>query len=148
MGTGDKYKKRGRSERIENVRDERQSIDNEEPKLVFNFKDFDATQKVGQSFENWQEDETLAVLLERFRQLSQKTLLEAQADETVKIYGKFPRNSDFVYPKYIAPDVQWAVIKKITGQKTRVVGYVIDNVFYVVFLDKNHKFWPTKKQRT
>ena len=44
--------------------------------------------------------------------------------------------------------VQWAVIKGMKGQKGRVAGYVIGNVFYVVFLDQNHRFWVTEKKGT
>lgn len=36
----------------------------------------------------------------------------------------------------------------IKGQKPRVAGHIIDNVFYVVFLDKDHKFFPAPLKRT
>lgn len=86
MTSDSRFKKRSRSERLENVRSERATAVPEEPKLVFNFKDFDASQSVSQFFEAW--------------------------------------------------------------QKGRVAGYVIGNVFYVVFLDQNHRFWVTEKKGT
>ena len=148
MAADNKFQKRSHSGRKENIRNERQTTETEEPKLVFKFKDFDDTQKIGQSFEDWQKNEILSILMKRFQQLSQKTLKEAKTDGSVKFYDKFPSVSEFMYPKHIAPDVRWGVIKQITGQKARVVGYIIDNVFYIVFLDMDHKFWPTKKKRT
>ncbi len=45
-------------------------------------------------------------------------------------------------------DVEWATIQKIVGQKTRVAGYLIKNVFYPVFLDKDHLFYPSTKRHT
>ena len=33
----------------------------------------------------------------------------------------------------------------IKGQKGRVAGHIIDNIFYVVFLDREHRFYITEK---
>ena len=60
------------------------------------------------------------------------------------IYRDFPERSDFKIPQYFEGDVNWAVIKDIGGQKARVAGYVHENVFYIVFLDKEHKFFKMK----
>lgn len=40
------------------------------------------------------------------------------------------------------------VITSIGGQKGRVAGYMKENTFYIVFLDKNHQFWITEKKHT
>ena len=148
MTSDSRFKKRSRSERLENVRSERATAVPEEPKLVFNFKDFDASQSVSQSFEAWQKAGKLADLMVKLQHLSQWSLTEAIAGKQVAVYGAFPAGSDFRPPKHIAPDVQWAVIKGVKGQKGRVAGYVIGNVFYVVFLDQNHRFWVTEKNGT
>lgn len=47
-------------------------------------------------------------------------------------------------PAYIEGDVNWAVIMDIKGQKARVAGYIIDSVFYILFLDKEHLFYKMK----
>jgi hypothetical protein len=36
----------------------------------------------------------------------------------------------------------------IKGQKGRVAGHIIENVFYLVFLDKEHRFFITEKKNT
>lgn len=148
MTSDSRFKKRSRSERLENVRSERATAVPEEPKLVFNFKDFDDSQSVSQSFEAWQKAGKLADLMVKLQHLSQWSLTEAIAEKQVAVYGAFPAGSGFRPPKHIAPDVRWAVIKGVKGQKGRVAGYVIGNVFYVVFLDQNHRFWVTEKKGT
>lgn len=148
MTSDSRFKKRSRSERLENVRSERATAVPEEPKLVFNFKDFDASQSVSQSFEAWQKVGKLADLMVKLQHLSQWSLTEAIAEKQIAVYGAFPARSDFRPPKHIAPDVRWAIIKGVKGQKGRVAGYVIGNVFYVVFLDQNHRFWVTEKKGT
>lgn len=142
-----KFRKRVGYERTENVRTER-SVTAEEKLLAFNFKDFDASQPAGQSFEDWQKAGLLADLMEKLRCLSQWTMREALNEQQMAVYGGFPAKSDFTPPKHVASDVQWAVVKRVKGQKGRVAGYVIDNVFYPVFLDKDHRFWLTEKRRT
>lgn len=70
MASDSRFKKRSRSERLENVRSERATAVPEEPKLVFNFKDFDASQSVSQSFEAWQKAGKLADLMVKLQHLS------------------------------------------------------------------------------
>lgn len=132
--------------RSENLREERKTNENSAPKIVFSFKDFDNSQiPPGQSFEQWQKDGVLAYFLEQLTSICQWTIQEAQENGVLSIYKKFPPDSDFKWPQHIASDVQWAVIKKVKGQKGRVAGHVIENVFYVVFFDKDHVFWKTKR---
>ena len=45
-------------------------------------------------------------------------------------------------------EVAWGTIQRIGGQKPRLAGYVIGSVFYPVFLDKDHLFFPSKKKHT
>ena len=73
---------------------------------------------------------------------------QAQNQKLIKIYSKvdFPPNSEFKHPKHVKDGVKWASFH-IQG-KPCVIGYVEDNIFSIVFLDKEHKFWKTKKKNT
>lgn len=132
-------------ERIRNFREER-SVKEDLPKILFSFKDFDSSQ--GQSFSEWEKEELLSALFDKLKHLSELNMLEATQQEIIKRYGDFPIKSDFTHPKHVADTVTWSVITNIKGQKGRVAGHIIDDVFYIVFLDKEHKFWKTQKKRT
>lgn len=131
--------------RKENTRTEIR-VDGELPKVVFSFKDFDKSQiPPGQNYEEWEKNGYLSYLLEKLGHISELNIIEAKQEKYITEYGNFPLQSDFKHPRHIAPDVRWAVIKKIKGQKGRVAGHIIDNVFYIVFLDLEHKFWKTER---
>ena len=119
-----------------------------EPKklIVFSLKDFDINQ--GQSFEDWEKDEILSILMKRLREVSSLTVTEAQQNKILTIYDDFPKKSDFQHPKHIPTGVKWARLEIKGKQKLRIAGYMEDNVFYIVFLDKNHRFWITEKKHT
>ncbi len=137
-----------RFERSRNTREEKK-VKEDLPKLVFSFKDFDINQiPPGQSYDNWQKDKLLAYMLQKFGYICALNIVEAQQQKVLKIYGVFPTKTDFKYPKHITDDVNWAVIMDIKGQMGRVAGHIIDNVFYVVFLDQKHKFYITEKRNT
>ncbi len=131
------------------TRDERiPTIDKD--KVVFNFKDFLGNQPEGneQSFETWQTEGILSRLLKKLIHISGLTIQEAKQQNIITEYGRFLGKSDFKCPKKFEPGVRWSVIKKITGQKGRIVGHIVDNIFFVVFLDKDHQFWKTEKKNT
>jgi hypothetical protein len=132
-------------QRKQNSREERK-VQEERPKILFSFKDFDSNQ--GQTFSDWEKEGLLSVMLEKLKNLSELNMLEAVHQRMIKIYEEFPVVTDFTHPKHIADDVSWAVITSLGGQKGRIAGHVIDNVFYIVFLDKEHRFWVTKKKGT
>lgn len=137
--------KKKADKRKENIRTEK-SVEGDLPKVVFSFKDFDKSQiPPGQTFEDWQEKGCLAYLMEKLCHISELNMIEAKQQKYITLYDSFPKQSDFQHPRHIAPDVSWAVIKKIKGQKGRVAGHIIDNVFYIVFLDFEHKFWKMDK---
>ena len=117
--------------------------------MVFSFKDFDIKQiPPGQSYDTWQEDKLLAYMLIKFGHICALNIVEAQQEKALKIYGDFPEKTDFKAPQHITDDVNWAVIMDINGQKGRVAGHIIDNIFYVVFLDREHRFYITEKRHT
>lgn len=137
--------KKKADKRKENLRTEK-TVEGDLPKVVFSFKDFDKSQiPPGQTYEDWQEKGYLAYLMDKLSHISELNMIEAKQQKYITEYGSFPKQSDFQYPKHIAQDVNWAVIKKIKGQKGRVAGHIIGNVFYIVFLDMNHKFWKMDK---
>jgi hypothetical protein len=111
--------------------------------MLFSFRDFDHTQ--GQTFAQWGDAELLRVLLDKMKEYSRKTIPEAQR-ASFTIYGAFPPHSRFTSPKHIIPDALWASMH-IQGKEC-IAGHLIDNVFYVVFLDREHHFWPTEKKHT
>lgn len=139
--------KKKADKRRENIREERH-VNGDLPKVVFSLKDFDKKQiPPGQSYTEWERNGCLAYLLEKLEYISQKNMVEAIQDGYIKIYDSFPPNSDFNHPDHIVKDVKWAVIMNIKGQKGRVAGHVIGNVFYIVFLDMNHVFYKMKKRK-
>lgn len=103
--------------RTANVRDERK-VKDEQPKLSFNFKDFDFNQcPPGQTLEKWQEEKMLDKLVGRFVEVCSFTRQEAVQQGLLKVYGDFPENSHFKIPPHIKGKVSWGTIRKIGGQK-------------------------------
>ena len=114
--------------------------------LNFNFKDLDYTQcPPGQTANEWEDKKVLADFIDKLRNLSNMSVTDVQQQGQLTIYDAFPPKSGFKPPKALEGKVKWAVIKKVGGQKGRVAGYVYGNTFYVVFFDKDHKFWITKR---
>lgn len=117
-----------------------------EPLIVLSFKDFDRNQ--GQSFEEWEEDKLLSLAINRLREVCQLTVAQATNQQIIKPYTKvdFPPNSDFEHPKHIPLGITWCSMH-IQGKEC-VIGYFEENIFYLVFLDKDHQFWKTEKKNT
>lgn len=106
--------------------------------LLFSFKHFDPRQ--GQSLHEWQASGLLADALQRFHEHCKTEPFTSCFSDRFKIYGEIPKNSEFSHPDHVPPDASWASMH-IKG-KPCVVGHLIHNVFYIVFLDSEHKFWP------
>jgi hypothetical protein len=117
-----------------------------EPLIVLSFRDFDRNQ--GQGFEAWEKDQILALAIEKLAAICHKTVGQATAEQIIKPYTKvgFPPDSGFVHPRHVLSDVIWCSMH-IQGKEC-VIGYFEDNIFQVVFLDKDHEFWKTKKKNT
>jgi hypothetical protein len=146
MGKQNKFNERNSASYKREVKriDTRQG--RKEPLIVLSFKDFDRNQ--GQSFEEWEEDQILALAISKLREVCQLTVGQATAHGVIKPYTKvsFPPESGFVHPKHILPDTIWCSMH-IQGKEC-VIGYFEDNIFHIVFLDKDHEFWKTKKKNT
>lgn len=126
----------------------------------FNFKYF-RTEKSSQSFSDWQDEKILADLMEKLKSFSQCSLKELKQRQTLKVYGKFPRSdkTEFDPPLDLPEDgIKWASLR-LTSRE-RLIGFLVSdsiekieccnlkNTFYVVFLDKNHLFYLSKKKNT
>lgn len=128
-----------------NNRNERQ-VAEERPLMLFSFKDFQYNAQIppGQTYSEWQTADLLSYMLEKFGYICNVNRIEAEQQKFIKAYGDFPKNSEFSNP-FPDRELAWAVIMKIGGQKGRVAGHIIGHVFYVVFLDSEHKFFPSER---
>jgi hypothetical protein len=139
-------------------------------KCKFNFAYMDFSQKSGQKFEDWTHQQ-LIKLLNKLKDYSKESLEYWQQQRigggknsmrcnVLEIYNKFPSKkiSTFVHPNFVPRDVCWARFR--LGNLERLIGFVIpskfhnlmignkkhffdSNTFYVVFLDKDHKFFDS-----
>ena len=113
--------------------------------ISFSFQYLDNTQ--GQTLKEWEAEGLLADFIVRTQQISQHTVEECLRLQYIKQYTKvtFPPTSKFKEPKHITPD-NWAVIHIKPKSKEVVAGFLENDVFYIVFLDKEHNFWDTDLQ--
>ena len=146
------------------------SIDNTDDLLTmkckFNFSYFDSSQEAGDDFSDWSAPE-LSKLLDKIKEFSKDSLVHwkhqpigsgRHRSNVLEVYDSFPSNSDFIHPKHIPHQASWARFR--LESSVRLVGFVIPeeyhdkfhettgvrfdkNVFYVVFLDKDHRFYKT-----
>ena len=114
--------------------------------LVISFKHLDKTQ--GQSFEDWESEKILARAVNTFSEYCHGTIEAQCCTDRFKPYRDFPpqERTDFIFPNHVPQDAEWACMH-ITGKQC-VAGHIFHNVFYVVFLDKKHRFWITEKRNT
>ncbi len=133
----------------------------------FNFSYFDPSQGAGQKFSDWTHKQ-LYELLGKIKSYTTKPLdywrnqrAGNSGLKVLAIYGSFPSKSDFAHPKHVPHQAQWARFR--LGSKLRLIGFTIPtelhktthnktgelydkNTFYVVFLDRDHKFYLTEKK--
>lgn len=148
MGKGkqNKFKERNASSYKRELKGIELRSGRKEKFVVLSFKDFDHRQ--GQTFENWEEENLLALAIKKLQGVCSLTSVEAIQQQVIKEYPKsrFPEKSDFCHPKHIPSDIAWCSMH-IQGKEC-VIGYFEDNIFHIVFLDKDHKFWITEKKHT
>lgn len=142
-------------------------------KCKFNFSYF-TTDQVGQSFDDWAPNmhgaSSLATLLGKLQQFSHESLghwkeqrVGGGSGKILEVYGAFPKTkSHFTHPKSVPHDALWGRFR-LSG-RARLVGFILPekfnhktssgcneqfvfccNTFYIVFLDKDHKFYDTSK---
>jgi hypothetical protein len=131
----------------------------------FNFSYF-TVQAAGQEFSDWSKPQ-LEKLLESLQEFSKSPLSHWRSvpvkggPPIFSVYGNFPNNSEFSHPPHVPHQVEWGRFR--LGSAVRLVGFVLPasystqlhsgtktafdcNTFYVVFLDRDHKFYKTERQ--
>jgi hypothetical protein len=113
--------------------------------LKFSFEDFCSRQKYSSSFLDWQKIGLLSKALETIQGFSNRPI--TYDGKKCSLYNDFPTQYQTLFkcPKHVTPDASWVRIR-VNGPAV-IIGHIIENTFYVVFLDKTHKFYLTKKQR-
>lgn len=131
--------------------------------MRFNFNFFDRNQSHASDFEELGHEELLK-LINKFVNFSDKSLLEwsnetAGGHNLFVNYRNFPNPSEFKHPACVPHDVEWCRLR--IGSKLRLIGFVVPpnlhgvakdnfyydkNTFYLVFIDKEHKFYMTEKR--
>jgi hypothetical protein len=130
-------------------------IDRLNNNIAFNFQYFDISQEPSSDFSSLSEEQ-LKKLVTKLRGYTCETI-EHWKREPIKgcrcvleVYGTFPKKSDFCHPKMVPSDVEWARFR-LEGDM-RLIGFIlpdiaiktynlVKNVFYVVFIDENHRFY-------
>lgn len=119
--------------------------------IRFNFKYYCHGDGSGQSFDDWQKDKILADLNEKLHHFSSSTITELRNNGSLSVYEIFPEDSVFNEPAAFRDlKVQWVKLR-VTGRR-RLIGVMMpdmpgsEDVFYVVFLDKEHQFYPMDKE--
>lgn len=115
--------------------------------VLVSFKFLDKRQS--DSYKLWVDKGYAAALLERIELINKSPLYLVLEKEYIIKYSRSDFNvqnmrSDSVwdFPRIVPnPDVLWCKIR--LGSLLRVIGYFEKEVFYIVFLDSNHRFWPT-----
>ena len=139
---------------------EEATFDDASDSITVSFKYFCVNQTpVGQNFSDWNDKMRLDLLqkLAEYTKYSRKHWNNEFSNGLPLLadYGRFPANSDFSVPANIPnPDeVVWSRFRLM--QKVRVCGFFVTpdiakkydlsvHTFYVVFLDKDHRFYTTE----
>lgn len=153
-----KYKNAGK-EKFLSALAGKASIDSHEDTLTerckFNFSYFDV-QDASQSFEDWTQEQLIS-LLNKLREYSKDPLKYWIHQKKLDTYKTFPSKSKFAPPKHVPHQAIWARFR--LEKAIRLVGFILPdeydgklhggtkrffdcNVFYVVFLDRDHQFYP------
>lgn len=141
------FKKRDKKSLINVALQAKRSVSDSD--RIFNFKVsfqyLDASQRYASSYRDWQTVGLLSKALETLQGYCCRPLMDQVDGDKFTIYGDFPADDKTLYqkPNHVPPDAKWARIH-ITGPAV-IVGHVLGDTFYVVFLDKTHKFYLTKK---
>ncbi|MEZ5044908.1 MAG: hypothetical protein R2828_33730 [Saprospiraceae bacterium] len=119
---------------------------NKARKIVFSLALLDNSQ--GQNYEDWEEYKLLSKALSRIQSLCSMTAEEAKQQQIIKEYSKeIPVDSRFKRPNHIPEGISWISLR--IQAKVRIIGFLEENyIFQIVFLDKEHQFYPSKKKNT
>lgn len=142
-----KFKKDKPKSAISKTLEEKKSVNDLQENFKISFQYFDKTQKHGSYFKDWQNCGLLSKALETLEGYCKRPLLEQVDGKKFTIYGDFPakNKTHFDLPAGIPEDANWARIH-VNG-KSVIAGHIVKNTFYIVFLDKHHSFYLTKRAR-
>lgn len=125
------------------------SVHNKNTKGNFkvSFAHLDKTQKFGSGYKDWQNIGLLSKMFETLQGYCCRPLLDQIDNKKFTVYGDFPAKdyTEFNYPEHVPEDANWARIH-INGVSI-IAGHIVDDTFYLVFLDKTHSFYLTKRRR-
>lgn len=125
--------------------------------ITVSMKYFDKSQLAGQDFKDWTDKERLDLLnkLKEYTGNTKQFWLNQRCGagglKILAVYDSFPVNTDFKWPAFIPKDgIKWARFR--LDQKIRIVGFFVNektakiyslstDTFYLVFLDREHKFY-------
>ena len=107
---------------------------------------FDPQPLYASCFKDWQKEGLLSKALETLWGFCHKPLMQQVDGEKFSIYNSFPPpdKTKFEYPKHVPEDAIWARIH-VNGPAV-LIGHIVRDTFYLVFLDKTHKFWLTRRE--
>lgn len=130
---------------LDTLNNKQVAIETENFKVSFQY--LDTTQKFGSGFLDWQNCGLLSKMMETLQGFCHRPLISQFDGYKFKAYDGFPQPefTMFKCPDNIPEDAHWARIHILN--KTVVIGHYVGNTFFVVFLDKTHKFYLTKKDR-
>lgn len=130
-------------------------------RLKFNLSYF-RPETPGYDFSNLNSDES-CYIINKIKEYSRQSLLYWQSERSYSKYDLFPDHSEFDEPENIPSDIDWGRFR--IGSRKRIVGFTIKqihhgkevningknyfldyNTFYIVFLDMDHKFYPTQRK--
>ncbi len=142
-----RLKKHERKSIIKLTLEKRKSIldEGEKDNFVVSLEHFDSTQDSAASFKDADNQHYLYQIMDTLKGYCASPLLEQVDGKKFAIYGDFPPKdkTDFFHPNHIPEDANWARIH-ITGLII-IVGHIIKNTFYMVFIDSEHKFWKSER---
>lgn len=99
----------------------------------------------GQTLKEWENLGHLSEMNQMMRHLGKYTCEEALQEGCIKQYGTWPKDSKFTEPKHL-PGVNWGSMHITKKSKEVVAGFFEDNIFNIIFLDKEHLFYPVAKK--
>lgn len=114
--------------------------------LLVSLKHLD--RKQGATLDEWDTESILSRAIEVFCGYCHSSLRSQVDGKKFTIYGKFPpsEKTEFTHPPHVPEDAEWARIH-VTGTQC-LIGHVVKNVFYLVFLDTHHRFWKSELKNT
>lgn len=137
----------GSLSRNENTKDLQRSNKDSKDLISVSFQFFvDQDTDYCQSLSNWESEGLLSQMNITFIQLCKETTANPQR---VTKYGSYPEKSKTGFPecpKNLSESANWSSIR-LSG-RVRVIGIMDRNIFYVVYLDKNHLFYLSPKKHT